>query len=67
MTRRRISTTAPWLRTLLVGLLALACLVLQADAQEAAPTAEDPVLEARVLAVSGELRCLVCQLSLIHI
>ncbi len=29
--------------------------------KEAAPAAEDPVLEKRVLEVSAELRCLVCQ------
>jgi cytochrome c-type biogenesis protein CcmH len=28
---------------------------------EAAPAAEDPVLEKRVMAISAELRCLVCQ------
>lgn len=61
MNRWNTSARAPWLRACLVGLLSLVCLVLQADAQEAAPTAEDPALEARVLAVSGELRCLVCQ------
>ena len=32
-----------------------------AHAGEAAPAAEDPALEARVMAVSAELRCLVCQ------
>ncbi len=32
-----------------------------ARAGEAAPAAEDPVLEARVMAVASELRCLVCQ------
>lgn len=50
-----------WLRTAGIALLALACLVLQAEAQEARPTADEPALEARVLAVAGELRCLVCQ------
>jgi cytochrome c-type biogenesis protein CcmH len=30
-------------------------------AKEAAPAAEDPVLERRVMALSQELRCLVCQ------
>ena len=29
--------------------------------REAAPAAEDPALEARVLAIAAELRCLVCQ------
>lgn len=32
-----------------------------AAAQEARPIADDPVLEARVLRVAEELRCLVCQ------
>ncbi len=30
-------------------------------AKEAAPLAEDPVVEAKVMAISKELRCLVCQ------
>lgn len=61
MNRPALPTLPRWVRTTAVAVLALACLILQADAQEAAPTASDPVLEARVLAVSGELRCLVCQ------
>jgi cytochrome c-type biogenesis protein CcmH len=32
-----------------------------AAAQQARPLAEDPVLEARVLAIASDLRCLVCQ------
>jgi len=32
-----------------------------ASAPEAVPTAADPVLEARMLAITEELRCLVCQ------
>ena len=32
-----------------------------AAAPRAVPTAADPVLEARMLAITGELRCLVCQ------
>ena len=32
-----------------------------AGAREAAPAAADPALEARVMALSAELRCLVCQ------
>lgn len=43
---------------------ALAALVLAfgpAAAREAAPLAEDPVIEKRMIAISEELRCLVCQ------
>ena len=44
---------------------AAACLLwllaLSVHAGEAAPASADPVLEARVMALSGELRCLVCQ------
>ena len=43
---------------LFVLLLALAQ---SAWAREAAPAAEDPVLESRVMELSAELRCLVCQ------
>jgi cytochrome c-type biogenesis protein CcmH len=45
----------------------LACLVLLAlsmatgFAKDAAPLAEDPVVEARLIAISEEMRCLVCQ------
>lgn len=31
------------------------------QAKEAAPSAEDPAIEAKVMAISKELRCLVCQ------
>jgi cytochrome c-type biogenesis protein CcmH len=34
---------------------------LPATAREAAPATADPVLEANVMRISGELRCLVCQ------
>ncbi len=43
-----------------VRLLFLLCAGV-AFAAEAPPAAEDPVLEKRVLALSAELRCLVCQ------
>ena len=36
-------------------------LPLGALAKEAAPAADDPVLEARVMRIASELRCLVCQ------
>jgi cytochrome c-type biogenesis protein CcmH len=32
-----------------------------ATGREAAPASDDPMLEARVMRISGELRCLVCQ------
>jgi cytochrome c-type biogenesis protein CcmH len=38
-----------------------ALLALSVRAGEAAPASDDPVLEARVMALSAELRCLVCQ------
>lgn len=41
-------------------LLALQC-ALAAHASEAPPLAEDPVVEKRMVAISEELRCLVCQ------
>jgi cytochrome c-type biogenesis protein CcmH len=41
-------------------LLALQC-AFSACAGEAAPLAEDPVVEQRLIAISEELRCLVCQ------
>jgi cytochrome c-type biogenesis protein CcmH len=46
-------------RRLLTGLLFL--LPLFATAKEAPPLADDPVLEQRVMKLSSELRCLVCQ------
>ena len=45
-----------WLLVLSIGLIALA-----ATAKEAAPAAADPVIEARMLRIAAELRCLVCQ------
>ena len=47
-----------WLRVLS---LALCFASAGAPAKEAAPAVADPVLEARMLAVTAELRCLVCQ------
>jgi cytochrome c-type biogenesis protein CcmH len=44
---------------LIALLLCVACA--SALAKEAAPVAADPVLEARVMSVAAELRCLVCQ------
>ena len=47
------------LRPLLAALLA--SLALAALAKDAAPTTADPALEARMVAITAELRCLVCQ------
>jgi cytochrome c-type biogenesis protein CcmH len=47
---------AAWLIFLVAVLLAL-----PAFARDAAPVAADPQLEARVLGIAAELRCLVCQ------
>lgn len=47
-------------RTIILSLLLVASIGL-AQANEATPMAKDPVLEARVMEVSYELRCLVCQ------
>lgn len=49
-----------WLAAWLFALPMLA-LPLPAAAKEAAPAAADPVLEARLLRIAAELRCLVCQ------
>jgi cytochrome c-type biogenesis protein CcmH len=45
----------------LVLLLILCSAVVPAGAEQARPAADDPVLEERVLNLSRELRCLVCQ------
>lgn len=42
-------------------LILLSCVSLSIVAKEAQPAAADPVLEARVMNLSKELRCLVCQ------
>ncbi len=47
------------MRTLILLLVAL--LAGQVFAREAVPVAEDPVIEQRLIDISGELRCLVCQ------
>jgi len=48
------------MKRILFGILCLV-LVTAVQAKEAAPLAKDPVLEARMLKLSKELRCLVCQ------
>lgn len=47
------------LRWLAVWLVAT--LTALAHADEARPAADDPALEARMMAIAGELRCVVCQ------
>jgi cytochrome c-type biogenesis protein CcmH len=51
------------IRPISQALLGLVLLVLVglAPAREAAPRAEDPAVEARLVAIADELRCLVCQ------
>ena len=46
---------------LLLAALAAMSLLLPLHAREAAPLAEDPAIEKRLIAISEELRCLVCQ------
>jgi len=53
-------TTLPKISKALAAAV-LAVLLAGTSAKEAAPAAADPVLEARMLAVAAELRCLVCQ------
>ncbi len=50
-----------WFAPLLAAGLALALALSPAAAKEAAPSVADPALEARMMALAGELRCLVCQ------
>jgi cytochrome c-type biogenesis protein CcmH len=52
-------TFSPALRWLAVWLLAATTALAHAD--EARPAADDPALEARMMAIAGELRCVVCQ------
>lgn len=69
MNRQSFTTEAPGHRGKLVsGFLCLAflcvlwvSLVNQVFAKEAAPLADDPLTEKRLLAITAELRCLVCQ------
>jgi cytochrome c-type biogenesis protein CcmH len=54
--RTQTRTLLAWTFLLLASLL-----VIPAQAREALPLSDDPVVEARMLAISEELRCLVCQ------
>jgi len=49
------------LLTVLLTVLLLGLLSLLAAAKDAPPAADDPVLEARMVRIAAELRCLVCQ------
>ena len=49
------------IKSLLLFLVLISCLSLVVVAKDAQPSAEDPALEARVMNLSRELRCLVCQ------
>ena len=48
-------------KTIFLSVLFAAVLALSAQAKEATPSAADPALEARVMVIAEELRCLVCQ------
>ena len=53
--------TVPFLRRALLACALLMSALTSAQAGEATPAVEDPALEARVVEVASELRCLVCQ------
>ncbi|MBK6866668.1 MAG: cytochrome c-type biogenesis protein CcmH [Burkholderiales bacterium] len=61
LTPSRALRTARSITLLLAATIALFFLSTAAVAREAAPIADDPALEARVMAIAEELRCLVCQ------
>jgi cytochrome c-type biogenesis protein CcmH len=56
----RFNLALIWLSAICLALLLLAY-ASPSHAQLAKPVAEDPVLEKKVIALSNELRCLVCQ------
>ncbi|MGI9068349.1 MAG: cytochrome c-type biogenesis protein [Pyrinomonadaceae bacterium] len=49
------------MRRIVLALFLLACAASSAVAKDAQPSADDPVLEDRVMNLARELRCLVCQ------
>lgn len=49
-----------WISQILVVLMMLVA-ALGTPAKEAAPASDDPTIEARMLSITAELRCLVCQ------
>lgn len=56
---RSLAMPRRWAALLTLCLPALLCLPVLA--KEATPAAEDPAIEARMLSITTELRCLVCQ------
>jgi cytochrome c-type biogenesis protein CcmH len=56
----RLNLALIWLSSICLALLLLAHTTLS-HAQLAKPVADDPVLEKKVITLSNELRCLVCQ------
>ena len=56
----RINLAQIWLSAICLALVFLTHST-SSHAQSAKPVAEDPVLEKKVIALSNELRCLVCQ------
>jgi cytochrome c-type biogenesis protein CcmH len=56
----RLNLALIWLSAICLALLLLAYTT-ASHAQSAKPVAEDPVLEKKVITLSNELRCLVCQ------
>ncbi|MEY3223992.1 MAG: hypothetical protein RL565_182 [Pseudomonadota bacterium] len=46
---------------LILSTIVLSCAINFASAKDAAPLADDPVTEQRLIAISEEMRCLVCQ------
>ena len=50
-----------WAAALMAASLALSGSAALAQVKEAAPASADPVLEAKVMRIASELRCLVCQ------
>lgn len=50
-----------WLKCVGIVALSLSTALTNVHAKEAAPMAEDPLVEKRLIHISEELRCLVCQ------
>lgn len=59
--RLDLSLNQSQMKSPMLLLILISCLSLAVVAKEAQPSAADPALEARVMNLSRELRCLVCQ------